>query len=191
MRRSNQSRINPIGSDKNTRVKANDANQARNLTDVIPVETARTLDGLFRERARRSPEAVAYRDYDRSSGKWRDLTWKQMDERIAHWQSALTREKLLPGDRVAVMLRNCPEWVIFEQAALRLGLVVVPLYTADRPENAAYILRDAGVKVLLLEELAQWQAFHEVRGQIAASAARHYGSGKSWRKRRWPRACPA
>ncbi|SCX51760.1 long-chain acyl-CoA synthetase [Nitrosospira sp. Nsp1] len=138
----------------------------RNLTDVIPVEAARTLDGLFRERTRRSPEAVAYRDYDRSSGKWRDLTWKQMDERIAHWQSALTREKLLPGDRVAVMLRNCPEWVIFEQAALRLGLVVVPLYTADRPENAAYILRDAGVKVLLLEELAQWQAFHEVRGQI-------------------------
>ncbi|WP_072768760.1 long-chain fatty acid--CoA ligase [Nitrosospira sp. Nsp11] len=139
----------------------------RNLTDVIPVEAARTLDGLFRERARRSPEAVAYRDYDRSSGKWRDLTWKQMDERITHWQSALTREKLLPGDRVAVMLRNCPEWVIFEQAALRLGLVVVPLYTADRPANAAYILHDAGVKVLLLEELAQWQAFHEVRGQIA------------------------
>ncbi len=138
----------------------------RNLTDIIPVEAARTLDGLFRERARRSPEAVAYRDYDRSSGKWRDLTWKQMDERIAHWQSALTREKLLAGDRVAVMLRNCPEWVIFEQAALRLGLVVVPLYTADRPENAAYILRDAGVKVLLLEELAQWQAFHEVRAQI-------------------------
>ncbi|MEO8991557.1 MAG: long-chain fatty acid--CoA ligase [Nitrosospira sp.] len=138
----------------------------RNLTDVIAVEAARTLDGLFRERAHRSPEAVAYRDYDRSSGKWRDLTWKQMDERITHWQSALTREKLLPGDRVALMLRNCPEWVIFEQAALRLGLVVVPLYTADRPENAAYILRDAGVKILLLEERAQWEAFHEVQAQI-------------------------
>ena len=78
----------------------------RNLTDVIPVEAARTLDGLFRERTRRSPEAVAYRDYDRSSGKWRDLTWKQMDERIANWKLALTREKHLPGDRVAVRLTN-------------------------------------------------------------------------------------
>ncbi|SEP39057.1 long-chain fatty acid--CoA ligase [Nitrosovibrio sp. Nv6] len=136
------------------------------LTDIIPVETARTLDGLFRERVRRSPEMVAYRDYDRSSGKWRDLTWAQMDERIAHWQAAFSREKLIPGDRVAVMLRNCPEWVMFEHAALRLGLVLVPLYTADRPENAAYILHDAGVKVLLLEELAQWQAFSEVRDQI-------------------------
>jgi long-chain acyl-CoA synthetase len=137
-----------------------------NLTDIIPVETAGTLDGLFRERVRRSPHKVAYRDYDRSSGKWRDLTWAQMDDRIEHWQAAFSRENLVPGDRVAVMLRNCPEWVMFEHAALRLGLVVVPLYTADRPENAAYILRDAGVKVLLLEELAQWQAFSEVRDQI-------------------------
>jgi long-chain acyl-CoA synthetase len=136
-----------------------------NVTDIIPVEIAGTLDGLFRERVRRSPEAVAYRDYDRSSGKWRDLTWSQMDERITQWQVALSREKLAPGDRVAVMLRNCPEWVMFEQAALRLGLVVVPLYPSDRPENASYILQDAGVKVLLLEELAQWHAFAEVRDQ--------------------------
>jgi long-chain acyl-CoA synthetase len=49
---------------------------------------------------------------------------------------------------------------------MRLGLVVVPLYTADRPENAVYILRHAGAKVLLLEELAQWQAFSEVRDQM-------------------------
>ena len=46
-------------------------------TDIIPVETAGTLDGLFRERVRRSPQTVAYRDYDRSSGKWRDLTWSR------------------------------------------------------------------------------------------------------------------
>ena len=135
-------------------------------SDIIRVETAVTLDGLFRERLRRSPQKVAYRDYDRSTGKWRDLTWSQMDDRIAQWQRALARENLSPGDRVAIMLRNCPEWVTFEHAALRLGLVVVPLYTADRPENAAHILCDAGVKVLLLEEPAQWDAFSEIRRQI-------------------------
>src|SRR5687768_4933407 len=132
-------------------------------TEVITVETAGTLDGLFRERVRRSPSSVAYRDYDRSSGKWRNLTWAQMDERIAHWEIALRRECLAPGERVAVMLRNCPEWVMYEHAAMRQGLVVVPLYTADRPENAAYVLHDAGARVLLVDELAQWEAFGEVR----------------------------
>ncbi len=140
--------------------------EQHDLTDIIPVEVAGTLDGLFRERVRRSPARIAYRDYDRSTGRWRDLTWSQMDERITHWQAALARENIPPGDRVAVMLRNCPEWVTFEQASLRLGLVVVPLYTADRPENAAYILRHAGARVLLLEDLAQWQTFSEVREQL-------------------------
>lgn len=140
----------------------------RGSTDIIPTEIAGTLDGLFRERVRRSPRMIAYRDYDRSSGKWRDLTWEQMDEGVARWQAALSRESLSPGDRVALMLRNCPEWVMFEHAALRLGLVIVPLYTADRAENAAYILRDAGIKVLLLEELAQWQALSEACNPIGA-----------------------
>ena len=116
---------------------------------------------------------VAYRDYDRSSGKWRDLTWEQMDGGVTRWQAALSRENLTPGDRVAIMLRNCPEWVMFEHAALRLGLVVVPLYTADRVENAAYILRDAGVKVLLLEELAQWHDIFRSMQTYRRSGARH------------------
>jgi long-chain acyl-CoA synthetase len=140
------------------------------LADIIPVEIAGTLDGLFSERVRRSPQAVAYRDYDRIGGKWRDLTWVQMEEGIRRWQTALARENLAYGDRVAIMLRNCPEWVMFEQAALRLGLVVVPLYTADRPENAAYILRNAGVRILLLEELVQWQAFCDVHDQLSELA---------------------
>ena len=131
--------------------------------DIITVDAAGTLDGLFRERVRRSPLSAAYRDYDRSSGKWRNLTWAHMDERIAHWETALRREHLAPGDRVAVMLRNCPEWVMYEQAAMRQGLVVVPLYTADRPENAAYVLHDAGARILLVDDLAQWEAFGEVR----------------------------
>jgi len=141
-------------------------NTRQEPADLIPVEIAGTLDGLLSERVRRSPQATAYRDYDRVGGKWRNLTWAQMDEGIQRWQTALARENLAQGDRVAIMLRNCPEWVMFEQAALRLGLVVVPLYTADRPENAAYILRNAGVRILLLEELAQWQTFCDVHDQL-------------------------
>ena len=137
-------------------------------SDVIPVEVAGTLDGLFRERVRRSPDRIAYRDYDRSAGTWRDLTWSQMDTRIAQWEIALARENIPPGERVAIMLRNCPEWVTFEQAALRLRLVVVPLYTADRPENAAYILCHSDARILLLEDLAQWQMFAEVRKQLSS-----------------------
>lgn len=56
---------------------------------------------------------------------------------------------------------------MFEQAALGLGLVVIPLYTDDRVENAAYVINDASVKLLLLEHSEQWQGFLAIRDQIA------------------------
>lgn len=136
------------------------------LAHVISPEEAVTLDGLFRERVKRTPEAVAYRDFNPQHSNWRDYTWAQIDHQVARWQTALERDGLKPGDRVAVMLRNSPEWVTFDQAALGLGLIVVPLYTQDRPENVAYILNDAGCKVLLFGTHEQWQTFAGVRDQL-------------------------
>ena len=136
-------------------------------TDFIPVEQAKTLDGLFNERVKRSPEKIAYRYFNLISEQWSSYTWAQMNQSIARWQAALTQEALVPGDRVAVMMKNCPEWVMFEQAALGLGLVVVPLYTDDRVENAAYVINDAGAKVLLLDDPQQWKEFLAIGDQIA------------------------
>ncbi len=126
-----------------------------------------TLDGLFRERVQRTPDAVAYREYNQQHANWRDYTWAQIDRQVGRWQAALARDGLKAGDSVAVMLRNSHEWVIFDQATLGLGLVVVPLYTQDRCDNVAYILNDAGCKVLLLGTNEQWKAFAGVREQLA------------------------
>jgi long-chain acyl-CoA synthetase len=139
---------------------------ARAADHLIPEAVAMTLDGLFRERVQRTPDLVAYRAYNEQHNNWRDYTWEQIDYQVARWQAALEKDSLKPGDRVAVMLRNSPEWVTYDQAALGLGLVVVPLYTQDRPENVAYIINDAGCKALLIEGTEQWQQLSEVRGQL-------------------------
>lgn len=125
--------------------------------DVITAEAAGTLDGLFRTRVRRSPDRPAYRGFDKTTGEWRDTSWREMAAEVARWQAALAAEGLPEGARVALTLRNCREWVVFEQAALGLGLVVVPLYTDDRPDNVAYILRDAAVSLLLVGEASLWR----------------------------------
>jgi long-chain acyl-CoA synthetase len=141
-------------------------NNSENMAHPITPEQAVTLHGLFVERARRSPQAIAYRYFDMQRNEWLDLSWAQMRDQVALWQSALAQEGLVAGDRVAVMLRNCPQWVMFDQAAFSLGLVVVPLYTVDRPENVAYIVNDAGAKVLLFETAEQWQALRNVREKM-------------------------
>ncbi len=134
--------------------------------DLIKPEEAHTLAGLFVERCRRSGNALAYRQYDENSQSWRDYTWNQTLADLARWQTALARQGFEHGDRVALMLRNCREWVLFDLAALSLGLVVVPLYTNDHVENIAYILNDSAVRLLLIEGDEQWQALQAVKPDL-------------------------
>ncbi|NBC49844.1 MAG: AMP-binding protein [Gammaproteobacteria bacterium] len=133
--------------------------------DLISVEHARTLDGLFYQRVHRSSDRTAYHWFDRADGDWRTLTWRETLEQVARWRAALQGESLNAGDRVAVLLRNCPEWVIFDQAALSLGLVTVPLYTDDRADNAAHILQDADCKVLLIQDANRWKRLAPAIGE--------------------------
>ncbi|MDH3980849.1 MAG: AMP-dependent synthetase/ligase [Gammaproteobacteria bacterium] len=125
--------------------------------DIISVEQAGTLDGLMLQRVSRTPDALAYRSYDAEAKCWRDTSWGEVGHEIARWRTALAAEGLGPGDRVAVHLRNSKEWVYFDQAALSCGLVVVPLYTDDRPDNIAYIMENSAVKVLLVQDAANWK----------------------------------
>lgn len=134
---------------------------------IITPEEAVTLHGLFLARVKRTPDAVAYRYFDVQQNAWMSFTWVQMRDQVARWQAALLAEGLAPGDRVAIMLRNCPSWVMFDQAALALGLVVVPLYTVDRPDSVAYIVNDSGARVLLFETNEQWQALCTVRDKMS------------------------
>jgi long-chain acyl-CoA synthetase len=116
------------------------------------------LPDLLRERARRTPDGSAYRQF--VDDAWRDWTWGEAAREVNRWQAALAASGMKAGDRVALCLHNRTEWVFFDQAALALGLVVVPLYYDDRPENMAYCLNDAGARLLLLESGKQWPLLH-------------------------------
>jgi len=124
--------------------------------DLITVEAAGTLDGLLHERVRRTPEVTGYRDFDPSTHSWVDTSWREVGAQVARWRAALAAEEFEQGERAAIQLRNSIEWVYFDQAVLGEGLVSVPLYTEDRPDNIAYILGDAAVRLLLVQNLKQW-----------------------------------
>jgi len=142
----------------------------RNDLDVIPVQEAKTLAGLFRARVARTPENIAYHEYDRDTQEWHTYTWQQMSELVARWQQALLKENLDRGDRVAIWLPNGRHWVAFDQAAHSLGLVVVPLYVDDRAENVAYVLNNSGARILLIGDYANWQALETVDSEFSQLA---------------------
>ena len=132
--------------------------------DSMTTDDVTTLPELLRWRCHRSPEREAYRQWE--AGVWRRYSWREVETRVERWQAALAGEHLVSGDRVAVLLRNCVDWVCFDLAAQSLGLIVVPLYTADHAENTADILADSGARLLLVGHLDQWIALTRYRTRL-------------------------
>ena len=137
--------------------------------DIISPDRASCLHALLLERVKRTPDAIAYRYFDRFHHKWMDLSWSEVNKRIKLWKKAMEQENFNSGDRVGVMMRNCPEWIIYEHAALRLGLVLVPLYPNDRPDNIAHIVNEANIKLMLIESIEQWKPLNDAQKEFEAT----------------------
>ncbi len=124
---------------------------ANSINDTLTFDEHANIAQVFAERVKRSPDRVAYRDFESKQGDWNNITWAQAAESLALVRAALSQEGFAPGDRVAIMLRNCSQWAIFDQAAFANGLVTVPLFADDRPDNIAYILNDSECKAILVD----------------------------------------
>ncbi|MHB1951081.1 MAG: AMP-dependent synthetase/ligase [Acidiferrobacteraceae bacterium] len=114
-------------------------------------DSVRTLTGLLLWRVGETPDRVAYADATRT------LTWRAFAALAGRYRRALAQEQLAPGERVGICARNSIEWLLFEQAALSLDLVVVPLFFNDRADNLGWCLEHSGARLLLIEDGALWQ----------------------------------
>lgn len=123
---------------------------------VLHQEKIKTITQLFRHRVKESESCPAYGQFFSGCERFFPVVWSLIAERVSAWQEAFQREGLVKGDRVAILYKNSVEWVCFDQAALGLGLIVVPLYTNDRPSNIAHILNDSESSLLFLEDEEEW-----------------------------------
>ncbi|MFZ5556633.1 MAG: AMP-dependent synthetase/ligase [Pseudomonadota bacterium] len=103
----------------------------------------------FLDQYRTRTDKVLYKQW--VGDGWRDFTVGEVFELAARWQEAFRRHALEKGDRVALCLRNGAHWVGIDQAALGMGLVVVPLYVSDNAENIAYCAGNSDARILVLE----------------------------------------
>ncbi len=155
------------GMDNHVNLEATITMDEKNLDHLVPLHSATSLAALFRERVKISAEKTAYIQFDETADKWLQYTWRATAEMVGRWQRAMRNTGLKKGDRVALMMRNSWQWVLFDQASLGLGLVVVPIYTNDRAENIGYILQDAQVRLLFLESDEQWRGLIPIQDQLA------------------------
>lgn len=108
----------------------------------------RSLYSLLAGAASRQPDASAIEFLGKR------LTYRELEREVERLASGLTSLGVKRGDRVGLILPNCPQYVIAHYAILRLGAVVVgnnPLYTE---RELRHQLQDAGIGVcIVLDQL--------------------------------------
>ena len=142
--------------------------QNRRGTRYLMFDDTATISDVFALRCRTSPNAPAYRQFDSGSKEWVGVNWREVGDRVARMREGFRREALQPGERVAVMLKNSIHWVVADQGAFAHGLVTVPLFVDDRPDNVAFILNDANVKLILIDGEDHWKRLKTVREQLGS-----------------------
>ena len=114
------------------------------MTDQLPLQR-------FNHWLEQQPDTVWLRQP--VAGVWHDFTWRQVDDQARRLASALLALGCTPGDRVALLAKNCAEWFISDLAIQLAGLISVPLYPLQAPEQIAYVLEHADCKVILVGKL--------------------------------------
>ena len=105
----------------------------------IPV-SPRTIPGVFFEQAR-IHDARTYLHFFRD-GAWSTLSWAETAERAVRVACALLEAGLRPGEHVALMSPNRPEWLYCDFGIIAAGGVTVPIYPSLLPRVAGYIAED-------------------------------------------------
>ncbi|MGZ8198760.1 MAG: AMP-binding protein, partial [Burkholderiales bacterium] len=96
-----------------------------------------------------TPAKVLYQQW--TGEEWKRYTAGEIIDLAARWQQAFLDRGFERGDRVALCMKNSVHWVAIDQACLGLGLVVVPLYVIDNPENIGWCLTHCEARLLVLE----------------------------------------
>jgi acyl-CoA synthetase (AMP-forming)/AMP-acid ligase II len=103
------------------------------------------LGQTLKQRAGLSPTLEAYVEPSTDTR----LDYRELNELTNRCASVLSELDLKAGDRVALLMQNCVEFVALFYGAAKLGLVVVPLNTRLAAAELAFILSDSGAKALI------------------------------------------
>jgi long-chain acyl-CoA synthetase len=82
--------------------------------------------------------------------EWRPTSWTEAAKQVASLASSLKDIGLQPGDRVALVSENRPEWLISDLAIMAAGCVTVPTYTTNTSRDHSHILENSGARAVIV-----------------------------------------
>ena len=122
---------------------------------TVPKTLFRQLD----DHAARQPQRLALRIRDGAA--WRTWSWAEYRDDVVAVAKGLVALGHQPGDCVAIVGPNRPEWVICQLAVMAIGGIPAPIYVTSTAEQVGQILANAQPRLAIAssaEDLARYRA---------------------------------
>jgi long-chain acyl-CoA synthetase len=102
----------------------------------------------------------------KENGKWRTYSTREVAETVNKLSAGLLQlgiggvdRSVESADKVALMSKNCPDWVMVDLAVQQIGAVLTPVYPTINVNELEFVLNDAQVKVIFVNDE---ELFHKV-----------------------------
>ncbi len=128
-----------------------------------PTSAASTVPQRFAAIVDRYPARPALSSKPAHAKAWQTLSYAEIGAQVRRVSLGLQALGVAPGDRVALLSENRPEWVIADLAILSAGAVSVPIYPTLPAAQVAYILQDSGAKGVVASDAKQLKKVLETR----------------------------
>lgn len=109
-----------------------------------------TLCQMFQRAVHQNGPRTAQRWKDEGTGEWASRTYAQLGRAVQEVSLGLQTLEVEADERVGIIGHNTPDWAIADFAILHAGAVSVPVYPQLKPDQMAYILEDADVRVVFV-----------------------------------------
>ncbi len=123
-----------------------------------------TLNERFIEIVERRSGHPAFRV--KRHGSWQSFSFDWGLDQAAKTAFGLKSLGFAPGDRIAILSENRPEWATTDFGAMAAGLIGVPLYTTLIANQIAYILHDAEAKVAFVSTMEHLETILSIRSRV-------------------------
>src|SRR5438067_12129358 len=105
-------------------------------------------------------------------GEWGSTSWSEAARQVAALAAGLKRIGLQPGDRVALVSENRPEWLIADLGIMAAGCVTVPTYTTNTTRDHTHVLENSGARAGIVSN--QKLAKNLAPAVLTSSECRHF-----------------
>jgi long-chain acyl-CoA synthetase len=136
------------------------------VVDLIHMSVKRNPDRpALRWKLPRSKRQAGGGGETEEQAPWRSTTYRETWDWIRDVSLGLQTLGVTSGDRVCILSRTRPAWLVADLASLALGAVTCPIYPSSEANQAAFIINNVGAKLLVVENAQQAAKVESIRAE--------------------------